>query len=456
MNAKLGIGWRLALIVVLALVLMQLATIVAHMIENRDASRFGLAPLLPDQITALVQIADATPPERRATLATAVSGQGVKVEFLDRFAPETAQGRELPLLERGIRRRLGDRDRMIWAHLARAGADPGPDETRLPNVRVVVALAGGGYLDFAAVGDLAARLFGIPVGFLAGAFGVLVALAALVAIAREARPLVRLAQAVDGLGTDLRGRPLTEEGAPEVRRLVRALNRMQDRIVGLVENRSLLLGAIAHDLGTLMTRLRLRLELLPPDPGRDKAVKDLADMARLVSDSLAFARSSSERDHADLDLAQIVRETTQERIDLGAPVRLAPGTATAEVSGSRLGLSRLVGNLVDNALRHAGDAEVGLAAEGDRWRLTVADHGPGIPEAERGGIFEPFARLDPSRNRATGGSGLGLAIVRQIVEAHEGTIEVGGRADGASGAVFTVRLPKRSGHHRAPAASPRE
>lgn len=444
MNAKFGIGWRLALIVVVALILVQLAAIAAHVIENRQATRTGAAPLLPEQIAALVQIADALPSERRGTLATAVSSQGIHVRFLDRFTTETTQGREMPLLERALRRRLGDDGRLVWADLAHGGVDRGVEETRLPNVRVVVALAGGGFLDFYAVGDLTARLFGVPVGFLAGAFGFLVALAALVAVAREARPLIRLAQAVDDLGTDLRGRPLPEDGAPEVRRLVRALNRMQERIVALVENRTLLLGAIAHDLGTLMTRLRLRLELLPPDPGRDLAVKDLGDMARLVSDSLAFARSAADRDHTRVDLARIVREAVQERVDLGAAVRLADGVPSASFVGSRLGLSRLIGNLIDNALRHAGDAEVSLTAEPTGWRLAVADHGPGIEAEDRARIFEPFARLDPSRNRATGGSGLGLAIVRQIVESHDGTIEVGARADGAAGAVFTVRLPHRT------------
>ena len=441
MTPRIGIGWRLALIVVAALIVVQLAAVAAYMAERRDATRSALGPQLPGQIAALVHLADDRSPEERALIAAATAGPGVRVSFPERVEPASLKGREIALFETLVRRALGDPDRPVRVDVARGLSDDGVFNDRGAHVRVVVPLHGGGQLDFAAGRELTARLFGLPVGLLAGIFGLVVALVAVMAIAREAKPLIRLAKEVDGLGENLRRRPLDETGAPEVRHLVQAINRMQARIATLVEARTLTLSAIAHDLGTAMTRLRLRLEFLAADPMRDRAIKDLEDMARLVDDGHAFARSTAEVDHEDLDLTRIVTEACCDRIDLGAPVRLGTLPPSARLTGSRIGLTRLVGNLVDNALRYAGDAEVAVSRAGDAWELTVSDHGPGIAPDDRLRVFEPFLRLEASRNRATGGSGLGLAIAHQVVTAHGGTIEIQDRPDGASGTVIAVRLP---------------
>lgn len=441
MTPRIGFAWRLALIVVAALLLAQIAAVAAYMVERRDATGFALGPKLPDQIAALVHLADDRSAEERALIAIAAAGPGVRVRFPERVEPANFRGGEVALFETLVRRALGENDRPVFVTVAR-GLDPNGNFTgRGARVRVVVSLHDGHLLDFSAGGELTARLFGLPVGLLAGLFGLLVALVAVFAIAREAKPLLRLAHAVDGFGEDLRHRPLEETGAPEVRHLVQAINRMQARIATLVEMRTLTLGAIAHDLGTAMTRLRLRLEFLAADPMRDRAVKDLEDMARLVDDGLAFARSTADIDHEALDLTRIVTEVCRDRVDLGAPVRLGTLPPSARLVGSRVGMMRLVGNIVDNALRYAGDAEVAVTRTGDSWELTVSDHGPGIAPADRTRVFEPFLRLEASRNRATGGSGLGLAIARQVVTAHGGSIEIRDRPDGASGAVVAVRLP---------------
>ncbi|NLH82923.1 MAG: HAMP domain-containing protein [Phyllobacteriaceae bacterium] len=441
MKSRLGIAWRLALIVVAALVAIQIAVIGAYMVERRDVARFALGPQLPDQIAALVHLADDRSEAERRLIAGAAAGPGVRIRFPEAADDVVSGGREVVFLETLVRRALGGDARPIRVEVDRGLGALGAIGGRGTHVRVVVALHGGGVLDFAAGGELTARLLGLPVGLIAGLFGMTVALIAVLAVAREAKPLVRLAQAVDGFGHDLAPRPLDETGAPEVRRLVRAINRMQTRIVSLVETRTVMLAAIAHDLGTTMTRLRLRLELSSPDPMRDRAVKDLDDMARLVDDGLAFARSTSEADREPLDLAELVGDAVADRIELGEAIVLRPLPAAAPIVASHLGLSRVIGNLVDNALRYAGDAEVALVRVAAEWELTVADHGSGISPEDRARIFEPYVRLEASRNRATGGTGLGLAIARQIVAAHGGTIEVRDRADGRSGAVFAVRLP---------------
>ncbi|MCE1237275.1 MAG: ATP-binding protein [Hyphomicrobiales bacterium] len=442
MKPRIGLAWRLALIVVAALVLVQLAAVAAYVVERRDAGRPGLGPRLPEQIAALVRLADRAPAEVRRDIEAAAAASGVRVVIGETDMPPAAEeGREFALFETLVRRALDDFDRPVRVALARGLGPAGSFAGRGTHVRVMVPLAGGGVLDFTAGGEITARLLGLPVGLLAGLFGMIVALVAVLAVTRETAPLVRLAQAVDDFGHDLAPRSIEESGAPEVRRLGRAIERMQARIVTLVESRTLLLGAIAHDLGTAMTRLRLRLELIDPGPMRDRAVADLGDMARLVDDGLAFARSTSDTDRARIDLAALAANVIGERADLGAPVRLGATPPAAPILGSEIGLKRLLGNLVDNALRYAGDAEISIARAGAEWRVAVADHGPGVAEADRRRIFEPYVRLETSRNRKTGGTGLGLAIAEQIAHAHGGAIDVVDRPDGVPGAVFVLRLP---------------
>lgn len=442
MKPRIGLAWRLALIVVAALVLVQLAAVAAYVIERRDSGASVLSPRLPEQIAALVHLADGASDTVRKSIATAVASPGVRVVFSDRVDPSAAaDGREFALFETLVRRALDDYDRPVQVALAQGLGPAGSYAGRGAHVRVIVPLRGGGILDFSAGGEITARLFGLPVGLLAGLFGLIVAFVAVFAVTREATPLIRLAQAVDDFGHDLAPRPLEELGAPEVRHLVQAINRMQARIATLVESRTLVLGAIAHDLGTAMTRLRLRLELLDAGPLRDRAIDDLADMARLVDDGLAFSRSTSETDRQPVDLTALASVVVADRADLGARVHLVSSPPSAPYVGSRVGLTRLLGNLVDNALRYAGDAEIAITPVAGGWEIAVSDHGPGIPIADRNRVFEPYVRLEASRNRTTGGTGLGLAISDQIARAHGGGIEIRDRTDGASGTVVVIRLP---------------
>jgi signal transduction histidine kinase len=284
------------------------------------------------------------------------------------------------------------------------------------------------------------------VGLVAGLFGTLVALAALVLMQRATQPLSQLAAAVDSMDIgDPSGSPLpvAATNIPEIRALVTAFNRLQARLAMLLRSRMALLGGISHDVRTFATRLRLRVDQIPEGPERERAIADIADMIRLLDDALLGSRAGAGELAAELvELDEVVRAEIEDRRAAGAPIDLAiaPTAARVAVLGDRLALRRIVSNLADNALKYGAVAHVALAADERVLVLLVDDEGPGIPADQREILLEPFVRLETSRNRQTGGAGLGLAVARALVEALGGTVSIGD-APGAGGARFTVRLP---------------
>jgi signal transduction histidine kinase len=172
------------------------------------------------------------------------------------------------------------------------------------------------------------------------------------------------------------------------------------------------------------------------------AVQDTVRLQQLAADLLLLARLDAgerPREGSRVELAALVREELSQRANDRVPVR-AEVRGQCEVAGSRGQLARVLGNLLDNAQRHAAaEVQVTLRAEGGWAVLEVADDGAGVPEAERERIFERFVRLDDARSRDDGGAGLGLAIARDVAERHGGTLTVG--ESPAEGALFTLRLP---------------
>ncbi len=202
----------------------------------------------------------------------------------------------------------------------------------------------------------------------------------------------------------------------------------------------MVIGAISHDLRTYLTRLRLRLELLPDSDQRTRASSDVEGMQALIDDALAFARSSL--DHGDekvVDLSCLLQQECDSRKANGEAVSLTGADAPLWVRGAPVAVARVVANLVGNALAYGRCADLSLAGRDDFAELCVEDRGSGIPVADRENVFEPFYRLEPSRSRTHGGAGLGLSIVRQIVEGYRGTIAIEDRPGG--GARIRVRLP---------------
>ncbi|MGH8427492.1 MAG: ATP-binding protein [Gammaproteobacteria bacterium] len=254
------------------------------------------------------------------------------------------------------------------------------------------------------------------------------------------RPLAMLAGAARALGRDIRRPPLAESGPTEVRRAAAAFNLMQQRLLGFLDSRLRMLTAISHDLKTPVTRLRLRAEMLEDSALRDSINHDLDEMDGMLTATLAYMRGESERERAQpLDVNALLASMESDAQALDQKVTVE-GNAAAPYTARPQALRRCLDNLVQNALRYGGSAEISVEDGKDALVIRVADHGPGLTESELEHVFEPFYRGESSRNRATGGTGLGLAIAREVAAAHGGTLTLANRLP--SGLTATLTLPR--------------
>ncbi len=274
-------------------------------------------------------------------------------------------------------------------------------------------------------------------------------LAALLAIApfawwlarRITRPIAAFAEAAERLGRDPRSAPVPVRGPPEIEEAASALNQMQARVSRYIEDRSMLLAAIAHDLRTPLARIAFRMENAP-EPLRAATETDIKDMEAMLSSTLSLVRDLTVPPKRQrLDLRALMESVTDSFSDNGDDVRLEEGAA-AIVDGDRAELKRLFGNLIRNAILYGGQATVAIGTSGGRAWVEVRDLGPGVPEELLERVFEPFFRIEQSRNRASGGVGLGLASARAIARAHGGEVTLRNRSEG--GLVARVSLPVSS------------
>ncbi len=446
MLGRLGFTGRLMAIVLLALlVVIAVGSGLAYMARKRGAVDAN-AMLLPERAAAIVEVLENTPPARRQTTLDALSSEVLSVTYSDGPPPADAREQHLPAVERVIAQYFAEvGGRHVIAMLA-PEAGPRWRQLRLGQywlssrepLKVAIALSTGGYVVLVSRGDVSPRIWGMPPGFAIGALGALVGLAAIIAIMREARPLRELAGSVSRFAGSAMPQPVAVRGAPEIRRLIASINDMQERIAGLVKGRTILLGAISHDLKTFLTRLRLRAETVADPEQQARIVHDLDAMTALIEDALALARGAAVSDRlVDIDLVALIRREIGERKEASSLREVPPNAVT--VRGDPVALHRLFANLFDNALRYGTAAEATVRRHGRDIEVLIDDNGPGIPELERAAVFEPFYRVEPSRSRDTGGAGLGLAIARAIVEAHGGRI--GAEAAPAGGARIRVVLP---------------
>ncbi|MET3228082.1 UNVERIFIED_ORG: signal transduction histidine kinase [Burkholderia sp. 1263] len=252
------------------------------------------------------------------------------------------------------------------------------------------------------------------------------------AVRLATRPLERLAQAADTLGPDLKAERLPENGPDEVARAARAFNAMQDRVATYMTERMQILAAISHDLQTPITRMRLRVDVMDNSAEGARLQQDLQEMETLVKEGVTYARTlhGATEVPCRIDPDALFDSLVCDYVDAGQDVSLNGRISTALVTRPQA-LRRIVGNLVDNALKFGGAAEIGLAAAGNgQVTVSVLDRGPGIPAESLEAVFEPFYRLEGSRNRHTGGTGLGLAIARQLALAMDATLTLHNRPGG--------------------------
>ncbi|WP_129641040.1 ATP-binding protein [Peristeroidobacter agariperforans] len=280
----------------------------------------------------------------------------------------------------------------------------------------------------------------LELGLLAIALGVV-----LYAMTRTiTRPLGDLARAADAVGRGATGTPLKETGGREIRRATRAFNSMQERLRRYLDSRTQVLAAMSHDLRTPLTRLRLRVESVDDDQLRQRLVEDLDEMSSMIRGALGVFRGLNDDETAvPVDINALALELQRQHAEMGGEVSIS-GSARAPYVAKPLALKRCLGNLVQNAIRHGVSATIQID-DGLQLIVRVLDEGPGIPEDMLEKVFEPFFRLEHSRNRDTGGTGLGLSIARDIAQAHGGSLSLHNRQNG--GLEARLVLPREATSH---------
>ncbi|WP_060510998.1 HAMP domain-containing sensor histidine kinase [Pseudomonas sp. NBRC 111124] len=244
-------------------------------------------------------------------------------------------------------------------------------------------------------------------------------------------PLTRLAQAVDNLDPDKPGVLLDESGPREVKYAAVAFNALQARIAAYLKERMQLLAAISHDLQTPITRMKLRVEVMDEGVEKDKLWHDLDAMEHLVREGVAYARSMDINTEAPcrINLDAFIDSVVFDYQDSGAQVERHGNTGSLLETRPHA-LRRVLVNLVDNALKFAGKAQLEVSRERGKTLIRVLDEGPGIPVDELDAVLKPFYRVESSRNRSTGGTGLGLAIAQQLTQAMGGRLTLSNRKSG--------------------------
>ncbi|AZC62272.1 sensor histidine kinase [Pseudomonas chlororaphis] len=253
------------------------------------------------------------------------------------------------------------------------------------------------------------------------------------------RPIQRLSDAAERLSEDLDSPPLDESGPREARQAAHTFNLMQQRIREQVKQRGRMLGAVSHDLRTPLSRLKLRLEQIEDHKLQGQMSQDLDDMISMLDATLSYLHEQRTSEALQwMDVQALVESLCENAQDQGADVQTSGHCAPLQVQP--MALRSCLNNLLDNALRYAGHARISLQDSREQVLIRVIDHGPGIAEDQREAVFEPFYRLEGSRNRNSGGVGLGMTIAREAAERLGGQLHLEETPGG--GLTTVVRLPR--------------
>ena len=424
-----GIGWQIAALVVASIVAIHMvfaASFLLHRPDQRPPNDHGHG-----EMATLVRLIDAAPPAARpglfASLARAFpqldiaslpSGSAPAANGSNTFVPRRpdyelgSAYRVFPLGPVGDTHRVG----IVLPDGTILSAN-GPDQHRPP------------FWD----GPLMMTLM----------FAVIsVTLLGLWAARALTAPLSSFARAAESFSLNGTVAPLPERGPEEIRAVARALNRMRERITALIDDRTKMLAAISHDLRTPITRMRLRCEFIEDPSNRGRMLHDLDQMRSMLESVLSFLRNDNKLEAMTLvDVATSLQLVTNQFVDMGHKVAYhGPEHAMATVRPDDL--DRCITNLVENAVRFGSETTIRLRFSPDTMTIDVEDDGPGISDARKKFMLEPFVRGDDARNMDEAvGFGLGLSIASTIVKEHGGELSLRDRQP--RGLIVSIQLPVR-------------
>jgi signal transduction histidine kinase len=424
------ISGQIAVLLIASLIASHVVLIVSFIYYRHD----GPYQHFPDRLTTLMELISASPVNRREGLVASINRAFPRFELelvpnLPTAAPPTSSDYTVEVFAD----RMGPNYRVI-------ALASGPSPPSAAGERVAVGLQDGQFV-FARLaplpplpwfGPMTITLIGLLISM--PLLGVWAALAL-------TGPLRRFASAAENFDPNGEITPVPERGPQEVRIAARALNQMRERIKGLIDDRTRMLAAVSHDLRTPITRLRLQCEFIDDESTRAKLLGELAHMESMVESVLHFLRNSrTGRQAVRLDLATSLQTICDQFADTGREVGYH-GPDHAVIRAHPEDLHRALTNLIDNAVRHGGNADVKLTLTKPTVTIAIEDDGPGIPDAHKQAMFEPFVRGDTARgmNDKTG-FGLGLSIARAVIEAHRGSLELLDREP--HGLVAQVILPQ--------------
>ncbi len=464
--ARLGLAARIGIAIVASVAAVQILVTLVFVLRPSGFPPFYSARWLSGAVAEIVTNARSGETEPTSGLGNLQNAEGLDVR-IDHAPPRLGPGDPPWPLNRvlaTVRNELGGVDTVsiqpagmgplgesppvvpanAFATLPSGPLRAGEDLLIPPNFLVVVDLHNQRWLTIRPSDSVGRRWLIRSLAFIFAGTFVVAAIAVLTARSLIA-PLTALATAADTLG---RSREITETPRPAIRELAaihKAFEAMQRRLKLFVDERTRMLAAISHDLRTPLARLRLQAEFIPDGDLREGMLANIDAMRDMLAETLSFAEGDASSDtSAVFDLASILISLCDEASDAGAQAEYkGPNHATAR--GRRMAIRRMFSNLIDNAVRYGGVARVSLGERGSDWIVTIADTGPGIPPELFEKAFEPFQRLESSRNRETGGTGLGLSIARDIALAHGGQISLANAPAGKRGLAVSVLLPKALG-----------
>lgn len=256
-------------------------------------------------------------------------------------------------------------------------------------------------------------------------------------LSRLTYPLRKVSEAAERFGRGENADSLPETGPREVQELTATFNQMQDRLTRFAADRTRIMAALGHDLRSPLTALRVRAELVDEEETKNAMISSIEEMQEMVERTLAFAKGMAvsepfEKVNLGSFLAQLRRDML-DKFDLNE----SSADVMAHVRPNAL--RRALRNVIENAIRYGGSADVGIRRTQDGISIDISDDGPGIPEEEIEEVFEPFFRLERSRSRETGGTGLGLSISRTLLRASGGDIILSNKPEG--GILAKISLP---------------